>query len=286
MVAAIEAGADPDRVAALWASVFVTTQKRGQTSKPSQAQRRRHQGLPAELRSYVEKGLWEMGQSRSWRHYQQGAGYQVQDRTRILHRGRNRSLGIEHIDQARFGRRDNALALDASRVLKAGTSTQLRVQVTPKAELLPKLDISGRIRQDLGGGWTGEVGGHLAQVPGSDLREMHLEFGKVQREWYAGYRGTLVRYLGASSGVHRLFARRYLRESVDNFLELGVASGRAVSVASAGPTLQRGEIKLVELRYQRYLNSRFGLFVLASMGDYERLPDFQGVLLGLLVRWS
>lgn len=286
LVAAVQVGADPDQVAALWNQVFAqdpSSPEVRRRARKSPFWEQRH--LPTELRQAREDEEWEIRIGREWERYDQNAGYQVTDQTRITRKTPGRAVVLEHLDRDRFARRDNGLALEVHQEIREGTFARARVQVTADAEVLPKLEYRGALHRDLGRGLHAELGLLRAEVPGEDLEVYHFEIGRVIEDWYLRYRSDVAPFLGSTAWMHGVWARRFLEKDADHFLELGIRVGEEVTESGAGPTLVPMDATLLELRYQRFLNERFGVYALASTGSYESLPDYHGLMLGLLVRW-
>ncbi|MDT8341547.1 MAG: YaiO family outer membrane beta-barrel protein [Longimicrobiales bacterium] len=194
------------------------------------------------------------------------------------------ALGVELFRAGRFRTHDEGFAVDGYRNLWAGAYANVRVRVTPDADLLPSVDGRGELFQSLPGGW--EVSGsywvmdfdrHDVQVAGAGVAH-------YRGNWYLRQTATLSRLAGESSLATAVTARRFLAGARE-FVEVAGGLGREAVILGEGPRVESRDTGFVQGRVQRFLTPRWGLTGAVSYNRFEGTPGRLGVTLGLLARF-
>lgn len=197
----------------------------------------------------------------------------------------------------RFGLTDGGVAVDAYRTLWPRAYGNLRVQVDPGADVLPRLDVAAELFHGVRGGFEFSAGYRRMQYAGDHADLISAGAGAYAGNWYLRSRAVVVpRSIpvppgGASGGaLHAsvsLAVRRYFA-TADDYLDVQGGLGEEVIATGAFPSGP-----LVEVRRTRYLAATFrtfptprlGLSVGATFNGTDGFPDRRGLTAGVTTRW-
>ena len=187
----------------------------------------------------------------------------------------------------RFDLTDEGFAVDAYRTLWRGAYGNLRTQVDPGAEVLPRLDVAAEVFQNAKGGFEFSAGYRRMQYAGDHADLWTAGAGKYAGNWYLRARTIVVPRGGTTAVSVSLAVRRYFA-TADDYLDVQGGLGEELITLGTGPSGP-----LVEVRRNRYLAATFRTFVTARLGvtvgatfnGTDGLPDRRGLTAGLTTRW-
>ncbi|MGZ3181122.1 MAG: YaiO family outer membrane beta-barrel protein [Telluria sp.] len=135
------------------------------------------------------------------------------------------SLAFEALRSHRFGRADEAWALDAYTRLWSSAYANIRYQHAPSPDLYPS--DAGRIEvwQGVGSGWEVSASEDRLNFASSHVRIHGVSAAKYIGNYYVLLRRTRFLTSSSSGGGWRLLGRYYYRGDADNYIELAANSG-------------------------------------------------------------
>ncbi len=147
------------------------------------------------------------------------------------------SLGLDALTVERFGRKDQAFALDGYRDLWSRAYVNLRFQHAPSATLFPQHRWRAELFQGFGQGWEASAGyDRLGFAQPVELLTVGL--GLYRGNWYLRWRHLHVPGRPddpASSDSDRLLARYYYKGDADNYVEVTVGAGSTEPPSTTAP---------------------------------------------------
>lgn len=201
------------------------------------------------------------------------------------------SLALELSRTRRFGTWEGAAAVDAYRTLWRRAYGNVRVQLAPGADALPRHDVSAELFQGLAGGWEPSVAVRRMAFASETVDFAAASLGRFVGPWYARGRATWVpRRGGADAGSVSALARRYLGGATDAYLEASAGSGGeavtlAPATAGAGPVVEVRRTTFVSVGAQWHLGAHLGASASASVNTFAGVPTRRGGSVGAVVRW-
>jgi YaiO family outer membrane protein len=203
------------------------------------------------------------------------------------HRFAHGTLIAELLTATRFDLTDRGGALDAYHRLWPHSYGNLRVQVAPGADVLPRLDVSTEVFQGVPGGFEFSVGYRRMQYAHDHADLFSAGVAKYTGNWYLRARTTVVPKAGTTGVSGSLAVRRYLA-TADDYLDIQGGLGQeliTVGAGPGGPDVQVRANRFAAVRIQKLLTSRIGLSVGATYNSTDGLPDRRGLAAGLFCRW-
>jgi YaiO family outer membrane protein len=193
----------------------------------------------------------------------------------------------ELLTARRFDRTDRGAAVDAYRTLWPRSYGNLRVQVAPGSDVLPRLDVAAEAFQSVTGGIEFSAGYRRMQYPHDHADLFSAGVAKYTGNWYLRARTTIVPKAGSTGVSASLAARRYLA-TPDDFLDVQGGLGEellTVGTGPNGPDVQVRANRFAAVRIQKLLTSRLGVSVGATFNGTDGFPDRRGLTVGVSHRW-
>ena len=187
----------------------------------------------------------------------------------------------------RFDRTDQGLAVDAYRTLWHGAYGNLRTQVVPGADVLPRLDVSAEFYQSVGGGFEMSGGYRRMQYRGSRADLWTLRAAKYLPHWYLRARTIVVPHGGTTALSAAVAARRYLATD-DEYLDVQAGAGEeivTVGTGATGPVVEPRRNRVLTATLRKTLTGALGLSAGATYNATGGLPSRRGLSAGLTYRW-
>lgn len=202
---------------------------------------------------------------------------------RLSHHRHGRTVAGEVVFARRFGLSDAGAVLEGWTPLWRRAYGSLRVQLTPDADVLPRMDVVLDVYQGVNGGW--EIsGGYRRMQFTSGVDIYHAGLAKYAGNWYLRGRVTLVPRGGTTGSSGFAAARRY-GATADDWWELGGGLGEELITVGAGPAVAVRRNGVALARMQRYVTRRTGIALGASYNGTRGFSSRAGVSASLLHRW-
>jgi YaiO family outer membrane protein len=194
------------------------------------------------------------------------------------------SLGGEVFRVRRFGQKDWGFVLDGYQQLWSRAYGNLRMRVTPGADLLPNFDLRLEVFQASEGGW--EVSGSCWWMgfPEDDVHVAGVGLAKYSGAWYLREVTTVTTMGGTSSFSTSAFARRFFDPPWE-YLEVAGGVGQGLVVVSPGPVVDLRSTRFLQGRFQRFLYPHWGISAGVSYHRFEGSPARRGLSLGMITRF-
>lgn len=187
----------------------------------------------------------------------------------------------------RFDRTDEGLAVDAYRTLWPRAYGNLRVQVDPDAEVLPRLDVAAELFQGVARGFELSGGYRRMQYPNDQADLFTAGAGKYTGNWYLRARAIVVPREGATAVSGSVAVRRYFA-TTDDYLDVQGGIGEeliTVGTGPSGPLVDVRQTRYVAATWRRFVTARLGLTIGATYNAIDGFPDRRGLSFGLMQRW-
>jgi YaiO family outer membrane protein len=187
----------------------------------------------------------------------------------------------------RFDLTDRGVAVDAYRTLRPRAYGNLRVQVVPGANVLPRLDVAAGHRLKRLGGVEFSAGYRRMQYPHDHADLFSAGVAKYAGNWYLRARTTIVPKAGSTGISGALAARRYLA-TPDEYLDVQGGLGEellTVGTGPNGPDVQVRKNRFAAVRIQKRLTSWLGASLGATYNSTDGFPDRRGLTVGVSHRW-
>jgi YaiO family outer membrane protein len=208
----------------------------------------------------------------------------------LRYRGAKGSLGLEALTIERFGRKDQAFALDGYRDLWNRAYVNLRFQHAPSAELFPQHRWRAELFQGFGQGWEASAGyDRLGFAEPVELLTVGL--GLYRGNWYLRWRHLHVPGRPddpASSDSERLLARYYYAGDADSYVEVNVGAGSTEPPSTTAPFSREARHSWsTGASWVHFLSPRLGLRLGVNQGyGFESQPfRHRSVAASLYTRW-
>jgi YaiO family outer membrane protein len=200
---------------------------------------------------------------------------------RDLRRG---ALGLELFRAERFGLRDLGGSLDWYVELWERAYANVRLRVTPGADVLPGMDLRGELFQAWPGGWEVSGSGWWMDFPEHDAVVAGVGIARYLGSWYLRETVTLGTLAGESALSTSFLARRYL-DPPREYLELSGGVGKEVVVLGAGPTVDVRDTRFLRWGLQKFLTRSWGVSAALQYHRFQGTPSRRGGSLGVLARF-
>jgi len=194
------------------------------------------------------------------------------------------ALGLELFRAERFGLRDLGGSLDGYLELWERAYANVRVRVTPGADVLPGIDLRGELFQAWPGGWEVSGSGWWMDFPEHDAGVVGVGIARYLGSWYFRETVTLGTLAGESALSTSFLARRYL-DPPREYLEVSGGVGREVVVLGAGPTVDVRDTRFLRGGLQKFLTRSWGLSAALQYHRFQGTPSRRGGSLGVLARF-
>ena len=194
------------------------------------------------------------------------------------------ALGVEVFRAERFGLGDSGGSLDGYLELWERAYANLRLRVTPGADILPGVDLRGELFQAWPGGWEVSGSGWWMDFPEHDAWVVGGGVARYVGSWYLRETVTLGSLAGESALSTSFLARRYL-DPPQEYLELAGGVGKEVVVLGVGPTADVRDTRFVRAGLQKLFTRSWGLAGAIQYSRFEGTPSRRGGSLGILARF-
>lgn len=194
------------------------------------------------------------------------------------------ALGVEIFWAERFGLGDMGGSLDGYLELWERAYANLRLRVTPGADVLPGVDLRGELFQAWPGGWEVSGSGWWMDFPEHDAGVVGVGIARYVGSWYLREMVTLGTLAGESALSTSFLARRYL-DPPREYLEVSGGVGKEVVVLGAGPTADVRNTRFVRAGLQKLITRSWGLAGAIQYSRFEGTPSRRGGSLGILARF-
>lgn len=227
---------------------------------------------------------WELRYSFDYLDFEPTKNEWLAHRTTIRRDFSHGSIAFESIESKRFSEWDDSAAIDGYFDLWNGAYGNLRLQVTPDADVLPRWDGYAELFQGFGEGW--EVSGSYRHM---DFYDNNVDLygvglGKYIGDWYLRAKTTLTPESG-SLDVSQSFLIRKFFVSEDHFIQFMTGFGDEVVTIGAGPLVETRSTHFFSVGGQTYLTRNFGTFLNLNYQDIDKAPVRRGFELGFMIRW-
>ena len=228
-------------------------------------------GLTYGFEAFVghQRATWQAGGVRIGRRFAQG------------------TLIGEVLTARRYAHTDRGFAADLYRTLRPRAYGNLRLQLMPGADVLPRLDATAELFQATSGGYEFSAGLRRMEYASSHATILSAGVAKYLPRWYLRARALVVPHEGATGAAASLQARRYLKTD-DDFVDLSAGLGREVvtlGTAPSGPVVELRKNRFVAARVQHALTRGLGLSLVGTWSGTDGLPDRRGLTAGVTWRW-
>ena len=196
------------------------------------------------------------------------------------------SLGLELLHADRFGRGDNAWALDGYAPLWDRAYANLRYQHGDRDGLFARRAWRVEVFQGVGSGWELSGSYDRLEFGGRGVDMYGAGVGRYTGNWYFRYRALHVPGIGGGSLSHRGLARWYYAGNADDYLEFGAGTGRSVDEtgAATGETIRRSSASL-GVAWVRFPDPRWGYKLGANLANNVDGYDERALSGALYLRW-
>ncbi|RJP19956.1 MAG: YaiO family outer membrane beta-barrel protein [Candidatus Omnitrophota bacterium] len=193
------------------------------------------------------------------------------------------SIGLEGYQTHRFSKIDEAAAIDGYLDLWQKAYGNLRLQVAPDADFLPRTDTLLELFQGFGEGW--ELSGNYRHMdfPGNNIDIYGFSLGKFIGDWYLRGRTYFTPESDDTLISYAFSARHYFNE--DDFVEVGGGVGKEAVTIDAGPIIEDRQTKSVSIRGQKFFRANLGLTLSYDFFEIDRAWSSHGVSIGVITRW-
>ena len=183
----------------------------------------------------------------------------------------------------RFSKRGQLVALDSYFDLWRRSYGNFYLQTSANPSYLPKLVYSAEIFQGLGKGWELSAWYRYMGWVGKRVGIYGASVAKYVGDWYLRERTTFVPEKDGYTLSIAGFVRRYFA-TVDDFLEVGVGTGKKLETSSVHSDLESKSL-FISVRLEKFVTTRIGLVLSGSYEDGETTPTRRGLSLGIKHRW-
>lgn len=194
------------------------------------------------------------------------------------------SLALELLDAHRFGRNDQAWALDAYADLWHHAYANVRYQHSSQAALFPGRAWRVEVYQGVGQGWEISASYDRLEFAPPDIGMHAFGVGKYAGNFYLQGRALWVQ--GNDSPSHRGLVRYYYAGDGDNYFEASAGTGRSsdelARTRGVTDTIRRSSIGLA---WVAYWSPRWGFKIAADYANEERGYAERGISGTVYRRW-
>ncbi len=194
------------------------------------------------------------------------------------------AIGLELFVAERFVLRDRGMLVDAYGELWNRAYGNLRLRVTPGADVLPGKDVRGELFQAWPGGWELSGSGWWMDFPEHDATVLGVGLARYLGSWYLREVVTLGRLAGESALSARVLARRYLHPPRE-YVEVSGGVGKEVVVLGAGPVVDVRGTRFVQAGLQKFLTPTWGVAATLAYNRFQGAPSRRGGSVGVLARF-
>ncbi|GEM_PF-3417311 len=204
---------------------------------------------------------------------------------RIQHSWPRGSLALESIQARRFGKDDQAFALDAYVKAWRRGYANLRYQAVESPEVLPRGDYLIEPFQGFGTGWEGSIFYRHMDFTTAQVDLYGVSISKQLGAWYLRNRVTLIPSLGNLDLSNLFQVRRYFGATQESYVE--VLAGEGFSKVTVGPDLavERRRSSSLTAGLSIALGPRTAFTLSTGYQDEQSAPVGRTITLGFSVRW-
>lgn len=194
------------------------------------------------------------------------------------------ALGLEFFQAERFGLRDRGALLDGYLELWERAYANVRLRVTPGADVLPGMDLKGELFQAWPNGWEVSGSGWWMNFPEHDAGVVGAGVARYVGNWYLREVVTLGTLAGESALSTGVLVRRYL-DPPREYVEVSGGLGKEVVVLGAGPVVDVRETRFVQAGLQKFVTRSWGVAATLMYNRFQGAPSRRGGSLGVLARF-
>ncbi len=199
--------------------------------------------------------------------------------------GSRGSLGFEVLHAGRFGRDDDAFALDAYVDFRRRAYANLRYQVSPDAALYPDDSYRVEIFQGIGRGWEPSASYDHMDFGSNNVDMYGAGLGKYRGNWYLRWRALFVPSTAALGISHRALARYYYSGNGDDYIEVNGGFSRGGEFVRGTRIVETTRSRSFGAALQNYFHPRWGVKLSAGYDDDKDSFVERSFLVEVSRRW-